>query len=256
MDRGIRKVRKSIEQRKRMRGVPKGNQTKRVYPSIPQDEEKHGFYPLVTDDHATSRRGENVVAGIAVKGMLSVMLFFGVAILHQNDSELLSKPKDWTSSALSEEFPFAKVNNWYRTTFGEPLAFTPQKDQTVTTSTENSVALPVSGSISESFQVNGKGIMISPGETAEVTAMQEGIVVFAGKDRNTNKTVVIQHADGTTTSYGHLSNIDVHLYQYVTNNQQVGEFTPTSENEMVYFSIEMDDKYIDPVQVIQVDETP
>lgn len=256
MDNGVKKVRKAIERRKRMRGLKATKQQGRLnYPSFPQEEEKHGYYPYFSENYSTEKpvRGK-VISGYILKGMLSIILFFSVAILHESNAEVLLKPKEWTSNALSEEFPFAKVHSWYRETFGSPLAFSPGKVETISKA-NNQLALPVSGSITETFQSNGKGIMITPGEAAEVSAIQDGVIIFAGNDRNTQKTVIVQHADGTTSTYGYLSNIDVHLYQYVSHNQKVGEFMPSVNNETVYFSIEHNNKYIDPVQVIQVDET-
>ncbi|RKQ37910.1 peptidoglycan DD-metalloendopeptidase family protein [Oceanobacillus halophilus] len=253
MDKGVKKVRKSIERRKRIRGpVVKGGQAKKVYPSFPQEEEKHGYYPFFADTDSSGSRTGSMVTGFVLKGMLSVMLFLGVALLHQSNSEILSEPKAWTSNALTEDFPFAQVHQWYQETFGNPLAFSPE--YTTTNNVSDALALPVNGSIAESFQSNGKGIMITPGEATDVSTLSEGIVIFAGNDKETNKTVVVQHADGTTSSYGYLSDINVHLYQFVVNNQPIGTFHPTVDNEDFYFAIEKDNEFIDPVQVIQVDE--
>ncbi|WP_068674490.1 M23 family metallopeptidase [Oceanobacillus sp. Castelsardo] len=255
MDNGVKKVRKAIEKRKKLRGpISKGNEMKKIYPAFPQDEEKHGYYPFFSEDVSPSEKKGTLVTGFILKGMLSVMLFLGVALLHETDSEALDTPKQWTSSALTKEFPFAQVSEWYRDAFGSPLAFSPELPAQAQTA--ETMALPVNGNIAESFHVNGKGIKIAPEETTEVSALRDGIVIFAGKDKETKKTVVVQHADGTTSSYGHLSDIDVHLYQYVVSNQPLGTFQPSSDNEMVYFSIEKDNKFIDPVQVIQVDEKP
>jgi stage IV sporulation protein FA len=255
MDKGVKKVRKAIEKRKKLRGpVSKGNEMKKIYPALPQDEEKHGYYPFFSEEVSPSEKKGTLVTGFILKGMLSVMLFLGVALLHDSESQALDTPKQWTSNVLTEEFPFAQVNEWYRDTFGSPLAFSPElPPESQATET---MALPVSGNITESFQVNGKGIKIAPDEKTEVSALREGIVIFAGKDKETEKTVVVQHADGTTSSYGYLSDIEVHLYQFVVNNQPLGTFQPSSDNEMVYFSIEKDNKFVDPVQVIQVDEKP
>ncbi|RDW21668.1 peptidoglycan DD-metalloendopeptidase family protein [Oceanobacillus chungangensis] len=252
MTKGVNKVRKSIEQRKKLRGViPKDNVERQIFPSLPEEEEKHGYYPVFSDT-SSSKGGiseKPVSSGIILRALLSTMLFFGIALLWQLDSSSLQGPKLWTSSVLEEEFPFAKVNVWYRDTFGAPLAFSPEK---VDNQSQEILALPVSGDITEPF--SGEGIRIEPGEAANVSVLHEGIVIFAGNDRDTNKTVVVQHADDSISSYGFLSEIDVHLYQYVGNNQRVGQFTPTEESETVYFSIEKDNQYLDPVQVIQVDD--
>src|SRR5690625_3342751 len=104
----------------------------------------------------------------------------------------------------------------------------------------------------ESFTKNGTGIMISPDEKTVVSALNRGVVIFAGNDSDTRKTVIIQHADGSKTTYGFLSSIDVHVYQVVQSNETIGTFQPTDKNQMVYFSIEKDKQFIDPSQVIPV----
>ncbi|MFC4558948.1 peptidoglycan DD-metalloendopeptidase family protein [Virgibacillus kekensis] len=255
MSNGINRVRKSINQRKKLRGLhSKDTKAKQLIPRFPQEEEKHGYYPMFSESDFSSERMNSRISGFILKGMLSVMLFFGVALLFQVDSELLTEPKNWTSNALTEEFPFASVNQWYQDTFGAPLALTPgDKD---TKGDSQPLVLPVSGSVSQSFQANGTGIMIAPDEASEVSALREGAVIFAGNDPETGKTVIVQHTDDSKTIYGNLSSIDVHLYQFVDRNQKLGGFVPAAENETVYFAIEKDDTYIDPVQVIKVDETP
>ncbi|MBP2077448.1 M23 family metallopeptidase [Oceanobacillus polygoni] len=255
MDRDIKKVRKAIEQRKKVRGLPSGGgTTKQLLPSIPEAEEKHGYYSMFTHQEEVTSGNNRAVTSIAVKGILSAMLFFGTALLWQTDTTLLQKPREWTSQVMTNEFPFAKVNVWYKETFGRPLSLSPQP--VLETNEEQLMALPVNGNITETFQTNGTGIMITPEEKTNVTSIQEGVVIFAGNDRETNKTVTIQHADGTVTNYGNLSNIDVHLYQFIAGNQQIGSFTPAADNETVFFSIEKNNDYVDPVQVIQVDELP
>lgn len=254
MDKGIQKVRKSILKRKKERyGGYKVNDSsaRQVIPSFPQDEEKHGVYPNVAESLFAAKDVSRPITGFVLKGILSTMLFFGVALLWQTDASKLTEVKQWTSKALMEEFPFAKVHQWYQTTFGNPLAFSPESKQTNT----SQLALPVSGKITETFQSNGKGIKIAPGETTNISALREGIVIFTGK-KNTEKTVIIQHADGSKSTYGNLGEIDVHLYEYVGKNQQIGQFTPTENDETVYFSIEKNNEFVDPIQVIKVDDHP
>lgn len=255
MKNDIRNVRKSINERKKSRGVPMKTGHSRVstiMPSLPQDEEKHGFYPDFLDSSASNHTRSNAITGIIFKGILSVMLFFGVAIIWDNDAEFLAKPKRWANNALTEEFPFASAYKWYKDAFGTPLALTPnqgsEEDEDV------ALALPVSGNVIETFQANGTGIMIAPSDTSHVSALRDGVVIFTGKKPVTNKTVIIQHDDGSTTTYGNLSSIDVHLYQIIGSHQRIGEFTPSEESETVYFAIEKNNEFLDPIQVIEVDE--
>ncbi|MFD1362926.1 peptidoglycan DD-metalloendopeptidase family protein [Lentibacillus salinarum] len=253
MSKGIRKVRKSINQRKKMRELSSGQTTsKRIMPSsFPQEEEKHGYFPVFTDDAPSSKQTSRQMSGFVIKGMLSVMLFFAVALLWQTDSELFAGTKKWTATAFTEEFPFARINLWYQETFGEPMAISSQS-----TDEGQAMALPVNGAVSESFQANGTGVMLAPEDDTDVSALQGGVVTFAGNDREVGKTVIVQHADDSETVYGNLSSIDVHLYQFIDSGQKLGRFTPDADNQNVYFAIEKDNTYIDPVQVIQVDDTP
>ncbi|WP_188453512.1 M23 family metallopeptidase [Virgibacillus oceani] len=255
MNKGVKQVRKSINQRKNIRGIKAKGMPKRITPSFPQEEEKHGYFPIFPDNTHTQQTKDKsrFISGIMLKGILSIILFFGAAFLFQTNTDLLEKPTMWTSHALTKEFPFARVNQWYQETFGSPLAFAPQQKQQ---KDNEQLALPVSGNVTESFQANGSGIMIAPQDTSEVMAMDSGVVIFAGNDPETDKTVVVQHADGSLSSYGFLSEIDVHLYQFVSNNEQIGNFVPNDKNETVFFAIEKDNHYVDPVQVIKVDDTP
>lgn|SRR5699024_728908 len=256
MNKDIRKVRKSINRRKKMRDLPaeKNNKyTKKITPVFPQEEEKHGYFPSFLDNSSTENKHDSrVFSHFILKGILSVLLFLGVAFIWETDSAMLSNVEDWTSQALTEEFPFAKINHWYKETFGNPLSLIDNQHQTKQRA--NTLALPVNGNVVESFEDNGEGVLIAPEEAVNVSALQEGIVIFAGKDKHTDNTVIVQHADGSKTTYGHLESIDVHLYQLIESNQVIGHFTPTEDEQMVYFSIEKDKEYVDPVQVIKVDD--
>lgn len=252
MNKNVKKIRRSIGQRKKLRGLsPEETSDKQTMPVMPQDEEKHGYLPTFPDVPFQGGNKIKLLSGMMLKGVFSVLLLMGAALLSQTDSSLLSKPRGWTSSALTEEFPFARVNLWYQETFGAPLAFAPQPKEEPA---GESHALPVSGNVTESFQSSGKGVQIAPDETAPVSALRDGVVIFAGSDRETDKTVVVQHADGSKSTYGHLSSVDVHLYQLINASQQLGQFQPGDENETVYFSIEKNKEYMDPVQVIKVDD--
>ncbi|RYG74820.1 M23 family metallopeptidase [Lentibacillus lipolyticus] len=256
MSKGVKKVRKSINRRKKLRGLePNDRASSQMLSSyLPQEEEKHGYFPVFTDSSPSPPKGKGRhVSGFVLKGMLSAALFFAAALLYETDAPALTKTKRWTENALTEEFPFARVNQWYQETFGAPMALSSSSDET---GGENALALPVNGSVSETFQVNGTGIMLSPDEETNVSALQGGVVVFAGNDREMGKKVIVQHADNSKTIYGKLSSIDVHLYQFIDDGQTLGTFKPGSDSKNVYFAIEKNNAYIDPVQVIKVDDTP
>lgn len=253
MSRNIKKVRKAIEQRKKIRKTPVRSINEESF-LVSDAEEKHGFPPEVTGYVFKKREGKEVFTGFVIKGIIAGVLFFSVALLMDSDKALFAKPQDTINNLLQNEFPFAKVNHWYQDILGSPLAFSPQSS--TIDNVEIQGVMPVNGNISESFQVNGKGVKITPGKEADVFAHQEGVVIFAGKYSETDKTITVQHADGTNSSYGHLNDVEVHMYQYVTANQRIGTFIPESGKEAMYFSLEKNNDYLDPLQVIEVDDVP
>lgn len=218
---------------------------------LPTDEERYGHFSEHVRDHelTTPTKYNNVF----IRGVLSFVLFFCLTLILTIDHDKLQKPKQVITHYLKEEFPFAKVNDWYVSTLGNPLALFPE-DKTIHDDSDQ-LSLPVIGNVTEPFTQNGKGIMISPTTETVVSAFNRGVVIFAGNDRKTNKTVIIQHPDNSKTTYGHLSSVDVYLYEVVQVNDQIGTFYPDEKNEMVYFSIEQNNSFVDPVQVIQVDQT-
>jgi|SRR5690625_4250288 len=258
MDKGVQKVRQAIKQRKRHRERMKLSSNKNVIPFTASDEEKHGFFDAPAYDISSSfkkKKPKTVSNKFVFKGVASIALFISAAFLLQTNKPTFQQAQQWANAAFQEEFPFAKVNEWYVSKFGAPLSFTPQGNAHVVHN-ESAMTLPVIGQVSETFSTNGTGIMISPEEKTVVSALSRGVVIFAGNDRHTDKTVIIQHADGSETTYGYLSSIDVHLYKIVHANETIGTFQPNEQNEEVFFSIEKDNQFIDPAQVIPVGDIP
>lgn len=260
MNKEVKDIRKSIEQRKKHQRMRNDKElpSKKINSVFPQEEEKHGYYPVLpenADGQRDSTKRNKFVSGIFLKGVLATLLFFGAGLLYRVDYAGLQKPEEWTTTVLTKEFPFAKINQWYQQTFGEPLGFSSEEAVNgMESQTDHALALPVDGSVEESFQTNGSGIKIAPKQTEDVSVLRDGVVLFAGNDRETDKTVVVQHTDGSISTYGYLNSLDVHAYQHVGSHQKLGEFVPDDTNENVFFSIEKDHEYVDPVQVIKVDD--
>lgn len=257
MKRDVRDIRKSIAQRKKEREL-NGKKSVSTPVSYVQEEEKYGYLPFTQGEHRQSANAQ-LVSAFVFKAIVAAVLFFSVAILYRMDASILQKPKSWVTGALTEEFQFASVNRWYQEKFGEPLAFLPQSpanNEVEPASAQH--ALPVNGTISESFQKNGNGIMIETQQEQEVKASNGGSVIFAGNSNDTGKTVIIQHADGSKSYYGYLKDISVNLYEHVNSGKAIGTTTPSSNGEQqhLYFAIQKGDDYIDPIQVIQVHEQP
>jgi murein DD-endopeptidase MepM/ murein hydrolase activator NlpD len=68
------------------------------------------------------------------------------------------------------------------------------------------------------------GVNISAGIGDAVRAAAAGDVVYAGDQvPGFGNLVLIKHADGWVTAYGHLSRVDVKMQQKVTQGQQIGQ---------------------------------
>lgn len=256
MKRDVKDIRRSIADRKKKRGVggEKKSTSTPIVPSV-QEEEKHGYFPFSESDRGSNANAQFLTAFL-FKSVIAGVLFFSVAILYRLDVGYLDRPKEWVDQAVTEEFQFAAVNQWYMEKFGEPLAFLPQSpgEEDAVPTAAGELALPVSGSIRESFQTNGQGVVIETSSQEEIHASGSGMVEFAGKKEDTGNTVIIQHADGSKSHYGYLSEVNVNQYQRVTAGSVIGKTAP-SENgtaETVYFAIQKGDQFVDPIEVIQV----
>ncbi|MCQ6266430.1 M23 family metallopeptidase [Fictibacillus sp. WQ 8-8] len=191
--------------------------------------------------------------------MMSVCLFLGAGILFKNDSELSAKGQSLIKKMYHSEFQFAAAKKWYENQFGKPLALLPEKQiepgKNATAANKNEdYAQPASGRVYESFETNGKGIMMETGKTSNVDTVKEGYVIFIGKKKDLGNTVVIQHSNGEESWYGELDSIDpdVKLYSYMESKKHLGKVTPNKDGKTgkFYFALKKGNTFVDPSKVI------
>ncbi|WP_226583366.1 peptidoglycan DD-metalloendopeptidase family protein [Halobacillus litoralis] len=252
MKKNIGDIRKNIADRKKKKMVGRSsNPTPRFMP--PQDEEMHGYPPVVTGygKKEMERQVSTRTSWLGWQVFFAALLFAVVALGQNTETALFKKPGEWAVSQMGEDFPFAKATAWYSERFGDPL----QVIQPETEQNEEPLAMPVNGTVTTPFQNDGKGIILTTESDSQVKAVREGTVIFAGNDPDTGKTVVLQHEDGTETTYGMLSSIDVYLYENVQTQAGLGSVkAEEGQSAEFFFAIEKDDTYLDPVQVIKVNE--
>ncbi|WPZ17545.1 M23 family metallopeptidase [Geobacillus subterraneus] len=252
MNRRVREMKKRIERRRKERQY-RSNKRKEPEWGI-ADEERYGL-PVVTYDRYSFESESHPLfrkEWFLFKTLIAACLVLVTAILFKHPSASLEPARQFVARTMETEFQFAAVSAWYEKTFGEPLAFFAPKKETKT-ETASSYAVPVSGRVLESFDENGQGVMIETVSEAKVEAMKEGIVTFAGTKEKLGKTVIIQHADGSETWYGHLSTISVKLYDFIEMGKEVGTAQASDKDKqkgLFYFAIKQGDKFIDPIQVI------
>lgn len=97
-----------------------------------------------------------------------------------------------------------------------------------------------------------QGIDISAPYGSPVNATAEGLVVSAGWMRGLGNTVVINHGNGYTTVYGHLSKIKVKLGQKVKRWDVVGLVGSTgrSTGNHCHYEVHQNGKPVNPVKFI------
>lgn len=247
--RKISAIRNNITKRKKIRHTMYG----RSY-SLPQisTEEKHGYMPYI---QSPINSDKPAYFKISLKLILCISLFLFVKFTVSPNNLFPDHIKNRTLNALTEDFPFAKAYLWYETTFGTPLSFISNQNKTIPVKSNipEDYILPVNGQLNSSVNDEEIGLYISPIELSDVRAMSDGIVIFRGKDRTSNKkTVIIQHEDNSKSYYSNLSTINIHLYEFVNKNEIIGTFNPKEEGDF-YFSIEKNRQRIDPLQVIKID---
>lgn len=249
--------RKRMKKRKRERS--RETEKWRQQMTLPEDEERYGFERISSyesnqpeDPHPLFNKEK-----FLFKMLAAACLFLFVAIIFRNEASSLDPARSFVKKSLDEDFQFAAVSEWYETKFGKPLALLPVKNTTEKVQTdpphEQQYALPASGTIVENFETNGQGIMVETGKNAEVEAITEGLVSFAGIKDDHGKTVIIQHADQTETWYGNLDEIHVNLFDFIPQGKVVGTVSEGSDETKgaFYFAIKQGKDFIDPIQVIQ-----
>lgn len=250
-------VRKRIAKRKRERE----RKTKNFYLDrkivLADDEERYGTEQFVTYEGEPEKGGHPLfkTESLIFKILLSSCLVLFIAILFRQEGENFDSIKQLVSKSLNQDFQFVTVANWYEKQFGKPLALFPissDKKKNDTNLIED-YALPAAGRVAEEFSKNGQNITIETEKGADVVAMNEGLVEFAGVKEGFGKTIIVQHSDNSETWYGNLDNIDVYLYQYVKKGEKLGQATDSDDGTKgeFYFAIRKGDDFIDPIQVIK-----
>jgi murein DD-endopeptidase MepM/ murein hydrolase activator NlpD len=103
---------------------------------------------------------------------------------------------------------------------------------------------PFGGSSSEFH--TGQDIAIAWGTPVQSTAA--GMVTFAGWQNGYGQVVVIDHGDGLTTRYGHLSAYSVAAGQQIGKGQLVGNVGSTgrSTGPHLHYEVRLNDEPVDP----------
>lgn len=92
------------------------------------------------------------------------------------------------------------------------------------------------------------GIDFAAPTGADVHAAQTGHVIHAGTKGGYGNCIMIDHSQGISSLYGHLSNIDVKKGQVVKQGDKIGDVgtTGASTGPHLHFEVRRDNVPIDP----------
>lgn len=112
---------------------------------------------------------------------------------------------------------------------------------------------PVKGRIIQSFGRNSDGINISVPEGTEVKAAEDGVVAYAGNElKGYGNLVLIRHANGYVTAYGHAKQLDVKKGETVRRGQTIGTAGQTGNvtSPQVLFEVRKGAAPVDPTRYL------
>lgn len=132
---------------------------------------------------------------------------------------------------FNNHFDFAKINEIYEKFFGSAI---PSKDE----KTEAVFNESLEYSSSKAYK---DGVEMTVSDGYPVSAVDSGIVIFAGEKEGYGKTVVIQEADKLEVWYCNLKSLDVGLYDYVKKGTVIG----ATDGTKLYLAFQKDGEFLD-----------
>ncbi|HEY2491857.1 MAG TPA: M23 family metallopeptidase [Paenibacillus sp.] len=208
------------------------------------------------------RNKHSFVSGFVWRLIVSSLLFgmiWGVFRIQQSWALPI---RHYISQSLNREMNFQAAEAWYVAHFGEAPSFIPifnsQDEEPQKMNASLSFIRPIEGNVVQSYALSLKGIEIAPlGDSnmaLQVKSVATGHVLEVSDDSLTGKTVTIRHGGGMVAIYGHLSNTELQVNDWLQAGDIVGQLTHTpTELSNLYFAVKQDNTYIDPAEVIHLD---
>ena len=123
----------------------------------------------------------------------------------------------------------------------------------------NAMRWPVQGRVVSAFGSNdggrpNDGIDISVPQGTPVKAAENGVVIYAGDGlKELGKTILVRHADGLVTVYGHVSKIDVKRGDDIKRGQQIASsgMSGAAKQPQLHFEVRKNSKPVNPASYLQ-----
>jgi murein DD-endopeptidase MepM/ murein hydrolase activator NlpD len=97
-----------------------------------------------------------------------------------------------------------------------------------------------------------KGIDIKAPHRTPLVATADGVVSYAGSQRGYGKVIKIDHGNGLTTLYAHLTRVDVKQGQPVARGATIGLLgrTGNASTPHVHYEVIKDDRVVNPAEYL------
>ncbi|TSB46207.1 M23 family metallopeptidase [Alkalicoccobacillus porphyridii] len=253
----LRKVRRRIEARRKTIQASNEKQPFQTTKSVPSNytKVKESDYDVIPEPNQKSK---NRVGSFTLRMLFCTVIFLALLIMFQTDQARLEPVKQTVAQSFEQEIQFAAISHWYETNFGRPLTLLPRQADKENANNQpdppielTPYAVPASGTIRENFDQNGKGVLIETGEGIEVHAATGGFVTDVTEKEDIGTTVILQHYDGTESTYGMLDEITVTIYDHIEAGQELGTVSKSEDDKGIYyFALKKGKEYINPNEVI------
>ncbi|GAA0137896.1 hypothetical protein YSY43_47370 [Paenibacillus sp. YSY-4.3] len=208
-------------------------------------------------------KGSSFWGMLFIRLCISMLIFASLWAINRYEPPWGGAIRLFVAHSLTHEMDFGAAEAWYKRNFGGAPTFIPifrqNEDKGVKVNNASSFSVPINGRIASAFALSLKGINIVPANDSsaglQVKSVETGRVLSVGNDAFTGETIVIQHAGGYVSIYGHLQQAFVAKGDWVESGDLVGKLIAPSEETIptLYFALKKNERYIDPADVIPFD---
>lgn len=181
-----------------------------------------------------------------LQGLFAAALVAAVYLVETSTNPQWSAARDWVQTAMTENFDFASVSQWYAQQLDGSPSILPAFEEfrrgvPVNTGTDGWVA--IEGKILRPYSEKQDGVLLSkqPGEV--IHAASEGWVLSVDESPSLGLTVVIQHAGDRRTWYALLGESLVKRNDWVQAGQPIAK---VGEEGQVFLALSVGEKFVDP----------
>ncbi|MCZ8519084.1 MULTISPECIES: M23 family metallopeptidase [Paenibacillus] len=206
-------------------------------------------------------RQDGAGSRFALKLLLSGLLFAAVWGMYRWDHPWAEKGKGFVTTQLNQSMDVNAIAAWYEESFGSIPSFLPAMNPAKHQEAEKVDSVPKhyfvplqQGKLIAPFTPVQGGVLVSAPAGAPVAALDTGRVEFAGTKEDSGFTVILRHADGVQSIYGHLKPGTVRASDWIKGGETIGTVADPPEaagdGTLFFAVVSKDGKALNPADVI------